>query len=161
MAQGAKLLNPDKLLPRVGPKTFQAFVRLFPPIRNSGVKIVSIAPDWRTWELKLPLGLKTRNYVGTHFGGTLYSAADPFLMIAWMNILGKEWTVWDKAASIRFLKPGKGTLRSGFAIAQEEVDVVQAMESGSKRDLHYTLDWLDADGDVVASVDKTVHIRAP
>ncbi len=158
--QGAGLANPAKFMPRFGPGGFRRLLHIFPPIRNTGVKVDRISADWRRWELRLPMSMKTRNYVGTHFGGTLYSAADPHIMLAWMHIL-PGWTVWDKAASIRFRKPGKGTLRTSFEIDEAEIAEIRTMAPGEKRDLQYVLEWLDGEGDVVASVEKTVHIQAP
>lgn len=151
-------LDPSRLLSGLSPRAFRRAMRFFPPIRNTGVRVDRISPDWRAWRLRLPLDRRTRNYVGTHFGGTLYSAADPHLMLAWMHIL-PEATVWDKAASIRFRKPGRGTLRMAFEIPEAQVEEVrERLASGPKLDLHYTLHWTDDAGDVVAEVQKTVHL---
>jgi len=66
----------------------------------------------------MPLRFYNRNYVGTHFGGSLYSMVDPFYMLMLMNILGPGYIVWDKAASIRFKKPGKGVMKASFHLAK-------------------------------------------
>lgn len=137
-------------------------MRLFPPIRNSGVKVDRISDDWRSWDLRLPMGLKTRNYVGTHYGGTLYSAADPHFMLAWMHILGPDYIVWDKAASIRFRKPGQGHLHASFTIPKDDIEAVRdacASAPDGKHDRTYAMQWIDRDGDVVAEVEKVLHFR--
>ncbi len=158
---GAPKLNPSRLLRHLSPRAFRRAMRFFPPIRNTGVRVTHISDDWRHWKAELPLDHRTRNYVGTHFGGTLYSAADPHLMLAWMHILGPGAVVWDKAAAVRFRKPGRGTLHLEFEIPEAQVaQVRRRLASEPKFDLHYTLQWLDRAGDVVAEVDKTVHFRA-
>lgn len=160
--QGARRFNPRRWVGDVSPRTFRRLMRFFPPIRNTGVKVDRISDDWRAWDLRLPMGIKTRNYVGTHFGGTLYSAADPHFMLAWMHILGKEYIVWDKAASIRFRKPGQGTLRASFVIPEEDIAAVRAACEAApdgKHDRTYHLEWVDGDGDVVAQVEKVIHFR--
>lgn len=159
MSQGSRRLNPSTWFRGVKPRTFRRFMRLFPAIRHTGVRVDAISDDWRIWDVRLPMNLKTRNYVGTHFGGSLYSAADPHHMLAWMHILGPDYIVWDKAASIRFLKPGRGTLRARIEIPAEEIDAVRAAAAQGKHDRTYTLDWIDEAGDVVAHVEKVVHFR--
>ncbi len=153
-------MNPSTFFQNLSPRTFRHAMRFFPPIRNTGVRVTHISSDWRHWKVRLPLNWRTRNYVGTHYGGTLYSAADPHLMLAWMHILGPDFVVWDKAAAIRFRKPGRGTLRMEFEIPAEQVaEVRRRLVSEPKLDLEYELSWVDAAGDVVATVSKTVHIR--
>ncbi len=133
-------------------------MHVFPPIRNTGVKVRHISDDWLHWEFELPLGMKTRNYVGTHYGGTLYSAADPHFMLAWMHIL-PDHIVWDKAASIRFLRPGKGTLYAGFSLDQDEVEEIRRLTRQGKVDRVYQWQWRDGDDNVVCEVEKTLHFR--
>lgn len=156
--QGSSRMNPSQWIKDPSPRMFRHLMAWFPPIRNSGVKVDFISDDWRTWRVRLPLGLRTRNYVGTHYGGTLYSAADPHFMLAWMHIL-PDHIVWDKAASIRFRKPGAGTLHAEFTIPEADVAAVRAATAKGKHDRTYHLDWIDGDGDVVASVEKVIHFR--
>lgn len=160
MPQGATLLDPSRLLRGLSPRAFRIAMHVFPPIRNTGVKVEHISDDWRHWKMRLPLSAKTRNYVGTHFGGTLYSAADPHIMLAWMHILGDEYVVWDKSASIRFRRPGTGTLRAEFAIPETDVDDVrQRLGSERKVEKTYHLAWVDAQGRSVAEVEKVLHFQ--
>lgn len=159
--QGAKRMNPSQWVRDPSPRLFRRLMQWFPPIRHSGVKVEYISDDWRTWRVRLPLGLKTRNYVGTHYGGTLYSAADPHFMLAWLHIL-PDHVVWDKAATIRFRKPGTGTLHAAFTIPAQDVEAVRratAANPGGRHDRSYTFEWLDDGGDVVASVEKVIHFR--
>lgn len=154
-------LQPNKMFQRLGPRGFRWASKLFPVLRNSGVKIDSISDDWRVWEMRLPLRLKTLNYVGTHWGGTLYSALDSQLMLAWLHLL-PDHIVWDKAASIRFRKPGRGTLRCRMEIPEADIDAVHqaCLEAADgKHDRTYELTWTDREGDVVAVVEKVLHFR--
>lgn len=151
--------NPSRFLGTLGPRAFRITMHAFPPIRNTGVKVDHISDDWRHWRLRLPLGIKTRNYVGTHFGGTLYAAADPHMMLAWMHILGPRFEVWDKAASIRFRRPGRGTLRAEFAIPEADVQAVQELEPGQKTERVHHLAWVDARDQTVAELEKVLHFK--
>lgn len=133
---------------------------LFPAFRGTGARITYIAGDYREMRVKLPLNWRTRNYVGTIFGGSLYGAVDPHYMIMLIKILGPGYVVWDKAATIRFKKPGRGTLFARFVIPEEEIATIRRLlETEPSIDRVYRVDLTDADGAVHAEVEKTVYIR--
>ena len=79
----------------------------FPAYRGTGARIEYIAADWLEVRVRLPLSWRTRNYVGSIFGGSLYGAVDPVYMLMLIHALGPEYIVWDKAAVIRFSRPGR------------------------------------------------------
>src|SRR3970040_747607 len=93
---------------------------------GTGPRVPYSAADWREVRIELPLSLRTRNYVGTIFGGSMYGAVDPFYMIMLIRNLGPRYVVWDKAASIRFLKPGRRTLWAEFRIDEAEIAAIRA-----------------------------------
>jgi acyl-coenzyme A thioesterase PaaI-like protein len=133
---------------------------LFPAFRGTGARITYISGDYREMRVELPLSWRTRNYVGTIFGGSLYGAVDPHYMIMLIKILGPGYTVWDKAATIRFRKPGRGKLFAQFVISEEEVtEVRRLLETENSIDRVYNVDLTDSAGVVHASVAKTVYIR--
>ena len=125
-----------------------------------GVKVREIAPDFRRARVELRMGLLNRNYVGTHFGGSMFAMADPFHMVLMMHVLGSEYIVWDKAGSIRFIKPGRGTLTAEFEVTQAMVDeAIAKTAGGGKFEPTYAVDLKDGEGAVVATVEKTLYIR--
>ena len=133
---------------------------LFPAFRGTGARITYIAADFREVRVRLPLSWRTRNYVGTIFGGSLYGAVDPIFMIMLIKILGPSYTVWDKAATIRFRKPGRSTLFARFVLEEAEIaEIRRLLEAGSPIDRVYTVDLSDEAGRIHASVEKTIHVR--
>jgi acyl-coenzyme A thioesterase PaaI-like protein len=132
---------------------------LFPAYRGTGARITYIAADFREVRVRLPLSWRTRNYVGSIFGGSLYGAVDPVYMIMLIKILGPAYTVWDKAATIRFKKPGRTTLHARFLIEEEEVETICRLAEASPIDRVYTVDLIDAAGVVHAEIEKTIYIR--
>jgi acyl-coenzyme A thioesterase PaaI-like protein len=119
-----------------------------------------IAADWSEVRIRLPLSWRTRNVVGTIFGGSLYAAIDPIYMLMFIRILGPDFVVWDKAATIRFLKPGRTTLRATLRLDPETVEAVRAevMRSGRlDRDFEVTL--VDDAGVPHVTVSKTLYFR--
>ena len=76
---------------------FKRKLNLYPPYWGTGIFVKKISPDFREIIVQMKMTWYNRNYVNTHFGGSLYSMTDPFFMLMLMQILGKEYIVWDKA----------------------------------------------------------------
>ena len=132
----------------------------FPAYRGTGARITYIASDWREVRVKVPLNWRTRNYVGTIYGGSMYAAVDPIYMIMLIKILGPEYVVWDKAAAIRFKRPGKTTLYAKFNLTTEEIAAIRTAAGATPSiERNYVVELVDAAGTLHASVDKTIYIR--
>jgi acyl-coenzyme A thioesterase PaaI-like protein len=133
---------------------------LFPAYRGTGGRITYIAADFREIRIRLPLSLRTRNYVGTIFGGSMYGAVDPIYMVMLIQNLGPDYVVWDKAASIRFRRPGRTTLSARFVIDDAELHAIRdALSRAPTVDRTYSIDLTDAEGTVHATIEKVIHIR--
>ena len=133
---------------------------LFPAYWGTGAHITYIAGDWREVRVRLPLTWRTRNVVGTIFGGSMYGAVDPIYMVMLIQLLGPDYIVWDKAADIRFRKPGRSTLFATFTIDESELNAIrEATAAGNPIDRLYTVDLADRDGVVHATINKTIYIR--
>ncbi len=132
----------------------------FPAYRGTGARITYIAADWREVRIKLPLNWRTRNYVGTIYGGSMYAAVDPFHMVMLIRILGSDYIVWDKAATIQFKRPGSSTLYATFILDDQEIETIKAnLTQQPSVDRVYHVDLTDEDGVVYAAVEKTIYIR--
>jgi acyl-coenzyme A thioesterase PaaI-like protein len=133
----------------------------FPAYRSTGGRIEYIAADWREIRIRLPLNWRTRNYVGTIFGGSMYGALDPIYMIMLIKLLGAGYEVWDKAATIRFRRPGRSTLRATFRVSGEELEAIRAdVARDGKTERRYTVELTDQGGEVHAACEKLLSIRA-
>jgi len=131
-----------------------------PAYRGSGARITYIADDGLEVRVRLPLSWRTRNYVGTIFGGSLYGAIDPIYMVMLIRLLGPEFVVWDEAASIRFLRPGRSTLYATFRLDRETVAAMAAdarAASPIRRD--FKVELVDGAGQVCFDCIKTVYVR--
>ena len=110
--------------------------------------------------MRLPLNWRSRNYVGTIFGGSMYGAIDPIFMIMLIKLLGPGYTVWDKEAKIRFRKPGRETLHATFRITEEELELIRSeVRANGKTERTYSVDLVNRDGVVHASCEKLLSIR--
>lgn len=132
----------------------------FPAYRGTGARVEYIADDWTEVRVRLPLSWRSRNYVGTIFGGSLYGAIDPMYMLMFMRLLGPEFVVWDKAANIRFLKPGRTTLRATFLLTREIVDEIRGeLTQTGRLDRDFEVTLVDEAGVPHAAVTKTLYFR--
>lgn len=140
-------------------RLFRWAFNLWPCFRGTGARVAFIAADWSEVRVRLPLSWRTRNYVGTIFGGSLYAGVDPFYMLMLMHRLGPDYTVWDKAASIRFRKPGRSTLSAAFRVDEAEVaEIRRLLQDQPKVDRTYAVELVDREGVVHAEVQKMIHI---
>jgi len=145
---------------RLGANGMRRLFNLWPPFRGMGVKVVELDPEYRHATVELRMRLLNRNYVGTHFGGSLFAMADPWFMILMMHRLGEEYVVWDKAGSVRFLKPARGTVTARFEMPEERVaEARERTAGGDKHEPVFKAAIVDAQGVTVAEVEKTLHIR--
>jgi acyl-coenzyme A thioesterase PaaI-like protein len=133
---------------------------VFACYRGTGGRPSFIAEDWSEVRLSLPLSWRTRNYVGTIFGGSIYSAVDPIYMLMLIHRLGKDYIVWDKSASIQFKKPGRESFHARFIVDDEELAAIRAaLETQRSIDRTYSIELKDAAGNVCATVEKLIYIR--
>jgi acyl-coenzyme A thioesterase PaaI-like protein len=143
-----------------GANGMRRLFNLWPPFRGAGIRVRDISPDFSRCTVELRMGLFNRNYVGTHFGGSLFAMADPFFMILMMKRLGSGYIVWDKAGAVRFLKPARGTITARFELPEERVrEAREKTEGGDKFEPVFRVEIVDAGGVIVADVEKTLYIR--
>ncbi|HEY5636695.1 MAG TPA: DUF4442 domain-containing protein [Burkholderiales bacterium] len=127
----------------------------------AGVRVRHIAEDWSEATAEMRLGRLNRNYVGTHFGGSLYAMTDPFYAILLMHRLGERYLVWDQSASIDYVAPGRGTVRAHFVLPAARVAEIEAAAAGGEKVLpRFDVDVVHAaDASLVARVRRTLYVR--
>jgi acyl-coenzyme A thioesterase PaaI-like protein len=132
----------------------------WPPFFFSGIRIHSISKDFRRVEVHLKLRWWNANYVGTLFGGSMFAMTDPFFMVMLMKNLGRQYIVWDKAASIDFIKPGRSHVRVIFELSEQVLQELRhRLDAEPKVLWKVTLPITDVEGEVIAKVEKTLYLR--
>ncbi|OYW78760.1 MAG: tetrameric acyl-CoA thioesterase [Asticcacaulis sp. 32-58-5] len=125
-----------------------------------GIKVTRMSDDYTEIDVAMKLTWWNRNIVGTQFGGSLYAMTDPFFMLMLMMQLGKDYIVWDKAATIRFIRPGRGRVRALFRLSHDEAMQIRDMaDLNGKTEPVLKVDILDDEDQIVAEVDKTLYVR--
>lgn len=145
------------------PTWLKRAMNLYPPYLGAGVRVVDVQGEpLHTVRIRMGLHTYNRNYIGTQFGGSLFSMADPWCMLILIQQLGEDYMVVDKSGAIQFRRPGKGAVHLDVHISAERVAAIRAAVADSERGRHdetFELEIVDDEGSVVALVSKVVHVR--
>ena len=141
-------------------RTLRHVLNLWPPFLFSGIHVAAVSDDYRHARVELRMRPWNRNYVGTHFGGSLFAMTDPFWMLLVMQSLGRDYVVWDRAGTIDFVKPGRGTVHARFDLDASVLDELhRATAGGGKVVRWFGTDVVDGEDAVVAHVRKQLYVR--
>ena len=146
-----KLFRPDQI--------FKHGFNLAPMYRRTVGRVASVSRDLYIIKVEIPLNYKNRNYAGSMFGGSLYAATDPIYMIQLLQILGDDYVVWDKSATIRYKRPARSKAFATFEFSQKEIDDIKAQIADTKKmDIVKHVNIVSASGEVFAELEKTIFI---
>jgi acyl-coenzyme A thioesterase PaaI-like protein len=141
-------------------RRLRRLLRFYPPYLGAGVRVTEIDDGFTHVRVRMKLSWWNRNYVGTHFGGSLYSMCDPFFMLMLLEHLGPDYVVWDKAATIRFRRPGRGTVYADFHLSTEQVEEIRrAADEAGVTEPTLTVEVRDGEETLIAEVEKLLYVR--
>ncbi len=144
----------------VSPKILARFINFWPPLLFAGIKVRRFDPKFRSMQVELKLRWWNRNSMGTQFGGSLFSMTDPFYMLMLSRNMGPDYIVWDKAAAIDFILPGRGTVRADFELTEAKLQEIRAVTAGGQKCLPvFDVTITDQAGTVIARVKRTLYVR--
>lgn len=135
-------------------------ISLYPPYLGAGIKLKKVNDEFNRFEVELKMRWFNRNIFGTHFGGSLFAMTDPFYVFIIMNYLGKGYIIWDKSAKIKFVKPGKRTVKAVFEISKEELQKIkEETDQAGKKTFFFTATVTNEENETIAIVDKEIYVR--
>lgn len=150
----------EKIKNNIPTETLFKFMRFWPPYLGAGIKIKNVSSNLLILDVEMNLSWYNKNFVGTHFGGSLFSMTDPFYMLMLIKALGPEYIVWDKASKIEYMKPGTSTVKAHFEFTIDEIDEIKSIVEHKKK---YIFDKevfiFDQSGDIIAKVEKTLYVK--
>ncbi|MFW7380849.1 MAG: DUF4442 domain-containing protein [Oligoflexus sp.] len=142
------------------PTALRLGMNLWPPFLGAGIRVESIQEDYRCVQVALLQRFYNRNYVGTHFGGSMFAMLDPFFMLMVMKNLGEQYYVWDRHGEIDFVAPGRGKIYANLVIKQEQLDeIIAAVAHGEKYEPEFATEIVDKSGELVARYCKKLYVR--
>lgn len=149
-----------KLGSKIPANIFRIIGNLYFPYFWSGIKATRVTKDYTEIDVRLKLAWYNRNFVGTQFGGNLYSMTDPFYMLMLIQNLGRNYIVWDKAAQINFKKPGLGAVYAYFKLSQTQISEIKTtVDAQGKYIFDLAINIVDEKNQVIAEVIKTMYVR--
>ncbi|WP_417323581.1 DUF4442 domain-containing protein [Dokdonella soli] len=141
-------------------RTLRRVLNVWPPFLFAGIRVLDIAGDWRRARVVLRRHWYNRNYVGTHFGGSLFAMTDPFWMILTLRCLGRDYIVWDKAGEIEFVAPGREDVFAEIDVTDAMLDEILAATAGGGKYLYWChAEVKTASGELIARVRKQLYVR--
>lgn len=142
------------------PRLFKFGLSWWAVFLGTGISVKSIAPDYSSVTIQMKQRWYNRNAFGTHFGGSLYAMCDPFYCLLLVANLGKDYYVWDKAASIEFIKPGTGTVTVTFDWSPEQIQTIIAQAASGEKIYPFRVAEIKNEaGEIVARVEKTLYVK--
>jgi acyl-coenzyme A thioesterase PaaI-like protein len=137
---------------------WQRHIGWWPPLLGAGIKVPRLDEDLRAIDVEMRLTRWNKSPMGAHFGGSLFAMTDPFYMMMLATNLGDEYVVWDKAASIRYKRPGKGAVRAEFRLTEERLAEIRAvLDTEGRQDVRFVVEVKDYEGAVVAEVERVIY----
>ncbi|MDT7832080.1 DUF4442 domain-containing protein [Flavobacteriaceae bacterium S356] len=139
---------------------FRYGFNISPMYRRSTGRIIEVSEDILSVKIRIPLSYKNSNYVGSIFGGSLFSATDPIYMVQLIHILGDKYVVWDKESTIKFKRPAKEAVYADFNFSPEEIDQIKKdVAQNNEIDIKKTLNITDQQGSsIIAEVSKIIYV---
>lgn len=138
-------------------------MRFYPPLLFQRIWVKRFHAGFLGVEVKIFKSILNINYNKSVFGGTIYAAADPFFAVLFYQLMlrkGFRVIVWQKAAEIFFLKPGRSNLYFKINISVEEINqICLLLETNGKAEHQCMLEIEDDQGEVTARVSNLVYIR--
>ena len=142
------------------PWLFRRLINLWPPLMGAGISVTRLSSDWMRAEVMMKLRFYNKNFVGTHFGGSLFAMTDMMYMLMLLHHIGKDHWVWDKSADIDFIKPGRGPVFARFELGQGLIDhIVEQAATNQKHFEPLKVTVRDSDGETIAEVNRLLYIR--
>lgn len=139
---------------------YKRILNLWPPFFGAGINILKIDSDWRFAKVELKKRWYNINYFGTAFGGSLFSMTDPFYALLLIKTLGPGYIIWDKGASIDFIRPGRTHVHANFVLSKERVQAIkEEAELNERCEPEFVIDILDNQGELVAQVQKKLYVK--
>ena len=91
----------------------------------------------------------------------MYAMTDPFYMMMLINNLGKRYIVWDKAAHISFIKPGRTTVHAVFKLTEQQISAIKKKaDQNGKYEFDLPVEVVDDSDAIIARVTKTLYVRS-
>ena len=141
----------------------QFVLNIFPPLLFNRIVLKEISDDFLEMKVLLKKALFNVNFHKTIFGGSIFSACDPYFPTMYYHIFAKKrrkLIIWLKSAEIQYLKPADSTLRLHFKITKKDVELAEkTLNEKGKFEIWHTVKALNKKGIVCVKARMQVYLR--
>lgn len=148
---------------RITPTNAKWLLKFYPPFFFNRISIVDVSKDFTEVNVKVKKSLMNMNMAKTIFGGTMFSAADPFIAIMFWQIFAirfnQEIIVWLKSAEIIYKRPASTSLFINFKISEEEIlEAKKVLEEKGKYVAEHQVELKNTKGAICAIVNLKSYL---
>ena len=141
----------------------QFVLNIFPPLLFNRIVLKEISDDFMQMRVVIRRALFNINFHKTIFGGTIFSACDPYFPTMYYHIFAKKnrkLIIWLKSAEIQYLRPADTSLKLHFIITKEDIALAEkALDEIGKFEIWHTVEAINKKGIVCARAKILVYLR--
>jgi hypothetical protein len=138
-------------------------LNLFPPLLFNRIVLKEVSDDFLEMRVVLRRALFNMNFHKTIFGGSIFSACDPYFPTMYYHIFankGRKLIIWLKSAEIQYLKPADSSLKLHFKITEDDIKLAEeTLNKKGKFEIWHTVEAINKKGIVCARAKMQVYLR--
>lgn len=138
-------------------------LNLFPPLLFNRIVLKEISNDFMEMKVVLRKAVFNINFHKTIFGGSIFSACDPYFPTMYYHIFlnkKRKLIIWIKAAEIQYIKPANTTLKLYFKITKKDVEITEEnLNTKGKYEIWHTVEAINKKGVICARAKILIYLR--
>tara|TARA_B100001758_G_C18417002_1_gene621090 strand:+ start:12762 stop:13184 length:423 start_codon:yes stop_codon:yes gene_type:complete len=136
---------------------------MYPPLLFNRIILKEISDDYMQMRVVLRRTFFNINFHKTIFGGSIFSACDPYFPTMYYHIFlrkGRKLIIWLKAAEIKYLKPADSSLRLHFKIRENEVQIIEEdLNNNGKAEIWHTVKAVNKKGVICVEARMQIYLK--
>ena len=141
----------------------QFVLNIFPPLLFNRIVLKEISDDFMQMRVVIRRALFNINFHKTIFGGTIFSACDPYFPTMYYHIFAKKnrkLIIWLKSAEIQYLRPADTSLKLHFIITKEDILLAETtLDEKGKFEIWHDVEAISKKGIVCAKAKMLIYLR--
>ena len=144
-------------------KTLQFILNIFPPLFFNRIILKKVSEDYTYMKVKIRRSILNINFHKTIFGGSIFSACDPYFPTMYYNIFeqkNRKLEIWLKSANIKYKRPATTHLFLEFKISEDDIKTAELeLDSNGKYEKWHKVEAINKKGIVCAEAEMLVYLR--
>jgi len=138
-------------------------LNIFPPLFFNRIVLKKVSADYSYMKVKIRRSILNINFHKSIFGGTIFSAFDPYFPTMYYNIFhqkDRKLEIWMKSANIKYKRPATTHLSLEFRISKEEIQEAEnELNEKGKHEKWHKVEAINKNGIVCAEAEMLVYLR--